>query len=158
MRSSRSVQLLATGLALAASTIAWPSRAEVDRINVDALGRVPNFSHATVASGQLVFVAGTLGTLPAARDLASGGVAAQTKQALENIDRILQAARTDRGNVLSCTVYLTDMAKFAEMNEAWLGFFGDRVPARATIGVQALAIGAAVEIACIAQRTVTTAG
>ena len=90
--------------------------------------------------------------------LASGGVPAQTKQALENIDRILEAARTDRGNVLSCTVYLADMARFAEMNEVWLAFFGDRVPARATIGVQALAIGAAVEIECVAQRTITTAG
>ena len=61
-------------------------------------------------------------------------------------------------NVLSCTVYLADMARFAEMNEVWLAFFGDRVPARATIGVQALAIGAAVEIECVAQRTITTAG
>jgi 2-iminobutanoate/2-iminopropanoate deaminase len=158
MRGSRSLRLLATGLALAASAIAWPSRAEVERINVDALGRNPNFSQATVASGALVFVAGTLGTLPASRDLAAGGVAGQTRQALENIDRILQAARTDRGNVLSCTVYLTDMAKFGEMNEAWLAFFGERVPARATIGVQALAIGAAVEIECVAQRTIATAG
>jgi 2-iminobutanoate/2-iminopropanoate deaminase len=138
--------------------MAWPSRAEVERINVDALGRLPNFSHATVASGQLVFVAGTLGTVPASRELAGGGVAGQTKQALENIDRILDAARTDRGNVLSCTVYLADLTKFAEMNEAWLQFFGDRVPARATIGVQALALGAAVEVECIAQRMVTTAG
>ena len=125
---------------------------------MEALGRLPAFSHATVASGQLVFVAGTLGTVPGTRDLASGGVAAQTKQALQNIDRILDAARTDRTNVLSCTVYLTDMTKFAEMNEAWMPFFGDRPPARATIGVQALAIGAAVEIECIAQRTVATAG
>ena len=158
MRASRSLRLVATGLALAASAIAWPSRAEVERINVDALGRNPNFSQATVASGQLVFVAGTLGTLLASRELASGGVAGQTKQALENIDRILDAARTDRGNVLSCTVYLTDMTKFAEMNEVWLAFFGQRVPARATIGVQALAIGAAVEIECVAQRTIATAG
>jgi 2-iminobutanoate/2-iminopropanoate deaminase len=158
MRSSRSLRLLATGFALASSAIAWPSRAEVERVNVDALGRNPNFSQATIASGQLVFVAGTLGTVPGTRDLATGGVTAQTKQALENIDRILEAARTNRGNVLSCTVYLTDMAKFGEMNEAWLAFYGDRVPARATIGVQALAIGAAVEVECIAQRTVTTAG
>jgi 2-iminobutanoate/2-iminopropanoate deaminase len=158
MRNSRSLRLLAASLALAASAIASPSRAEVERINVDALGRVANFSQATVASGQLVFVAGTLGTMPASRDLAGGGVAGQTKQALENIDRILDAARTNRGNVLSCTVYLTDMSKFAEMNEVWLQFFGDGVPARATIGVEALAIGALVEIACVAQRTVTTAG
>src|SRR5262245_9309658 len=72
MRSSRSVRLLATGLAMAASAIAWPLRGEVERINIDALGRNPNFSQATVAAGQLVFVAGTLGTMPASRDLAGG--------------------------------------------------------------------------------------
>lgn len=149
---------LAASFALAISALVAPSRAEVERINVDALGRLPAFSHATVASGQLVFVAGTLGTMPGTRDLATGGVAAQTRQALENFDRILDAARTNRGNVLSCTVYLTDMTRFGEMNEAWLPFFGDRPPARATIGVQALAIGALVEIECVAQRTVTTAG
>jgi 2-iminobutanoate/2-iminopropanoate deaminase len=155
---SRPLGPLFATLALAVAPIESPSRAEVERINVEALGRLPAFSHATVASGQLVFVAGTLGTVPGTRDLASGGVAAQTKQALQNIDRILDAARTDRTNVLSCTVYLTDMTKFGEMNEAWMPFFGDRPPARATIGVQALAIGAAVEIECIAQRTVATAG
>jgi 2-iminobutanoate/2-iminopropanoate deaminase len=157
MPGSRSLRLLATGFVLLSSA-ALPARAEVERINVDALGRVPNFSHATIASGQLVFVAGTLGTLPASREFAAGGVPGQTKQALENIDRILEAARTDRGNVLSCTVYLADMATFADMNQAWLAFFGDRVPARATIGVQALALGALVEIECVAQRTITTAG
>lgn len=154
----RFLNLVVAALTLAVVSTARPSLAEVERINVESLGRLPAFSHATVASGQLVFVAGTLGTVPGTPDLASGGVSAQTKQALANIDRILDAARTDRTNVLSCTVYLTDMTKFAEMNEAWIPFFGDRPPARATIGVQALALGAAVEIECIAQRTVTTAG
>ena len=158
MFRSWSLGRLSATLALAAVSITSPSRAEVERINVEELGRLPAFSHATVASGQLVFVAGTLGTVPGTGDLASGGVAAQTKQALQNIDRILDAARTDRTNILSCTVYLTDMTKFAEMNEAWMPFFGDRPPARATIGVQTLAIGAAVEIECVAQRTIATAG
>ena len=76
-------------------------------------------------SGQLVFIAGTLGIEPGAREIGRPAVSrAQTKQALENIDRILDAARTDRGNVLQCTVYLTDMTQFAEMNEAWMPFFG----------------------------------
>jgi reactive intermediate/imine deaminase len=134
------------------------ARAEVERINVDELGRLPAFSHATVASGQLVFIAGTLGTPPGAREVVSGGVGAQTKQALENIGRILAAARTSPSEVLRCTVYLTDMSRFAEMNEAWIPFFDGRPPARATIGVEALALDAAVEIECVAQRTITTAG
>ena len=153
-----------TPLQLAAATLvvsllaAAPSRAEVERINVEGLGRLPAFSHATVASGQLVFIAGTLGVAPGASEIVAGGVGAQTRQILDNIDRILTAARTNRGNVLQCTVYITDMTKFAEMNDAWMPFFGEAPPARATIGVAALARGAAVEIECIAQRTVATAG
>ena len=149
-------------LAIAALVVftfaALPSRGEVERINVEGMGRLQAFSHATVASGQLVFVAGTLGVAPGASEVVAGGVAAQTRQILENIDRILTAARTNRGNLLQCTVYLTDMTRFAEMNEAWMPFFGGAPPSRATIGVQALALGAAVEIECIAQRTVSTAG
>ena len=153
----RPLQLAATAL-VASILAAPPSRAEAERINVESLGRLPAFSHATVASGQLVFIAGTLGFAPGATELVAGGVGAQTKQILENIDRILDAAQTNRGNVLQCTVYLTDMTKFAEMNDAWMPFFGQAPPARATIGVAALARDAAVEIECVAQRTVATAG
>jgi 2-iminobutanoate/2-iminopropanoate deaminase len=158
MRRSRSLPHVLALLAVATAAFAATSRAEVERINVEGLGRLPAFSHATVASGQLVFVSGTLGIAPGSPELVAGGVAAQTKQVLENIDRILTAARTNRGNVLQCTVYLVDMTKFSEMNDVWMPFFGDRPPARATIGVQALARDAAVEIECVAQRTVATAG
>lgn len=156
-RVSSTVQLASVALVVSILA-ALPSRAQVERINVEGMGRLPAFSHATVASGQLVFIAGTLGVKPGASDVVAGGVGAQTRQILDNIDRILAAARTDRGNLLQCTVYLTDMTKFAEMNEAWMPFFGAAPPARATIGVQALALNASVEIECVAQRTVATAG
>jgi 2-iminobutanoate/2-iminopropanoate deaminase len=154
------VRLAAAAALLAVAAVAVPisARAEVERINVDELGRLPAFSHATVASGQLVFIAGTLGTRPGAREVVPGGVGPQTQQALENIGRILAAAHTSPSEVLKCTVYLTDMTKFAEMNEVWIPFFGGQPPARATIGVSALALDAAVEIECIAQRTIATAG
>jgi 2-iminobutanoate/2-iminopropanoate deaminase len=143
---------------VAVACLAAPAQAEVERINVEQLGRLPAFSHATVASGQLVFVAGTLGFAPGSTELVAGGVGPQTRQALDNIDRILAAARSTRFDVLTCTVYLTDMTKFSEMNDVWMKFFGERVPARATVGVAALARGGAVEIECIAQRTGPTVG
>jgi 2-iminobutanoate/2-iminopropanoate deaminase len=145
-------------VAQATFVTATSARAEVERINVDELGRLPAFSHATVASGQLVFVAGMLGTRPGANEVVPAGVGAQTRQALENIGRILAAAGTSPSEVLKCTVYLTDLTRFGEMNEAWIPFFGGRPPARATIGVAALVLDAAVEIECIAQRTIGTAG
>ena len=150
------VVILAVVVAALAVTAATASHAEVERVNVEELGRLPAFSHATVAAAPLVFVAGTLGTTPGSSDLIAGGVGPQTRQTLENIDRILAAAGSSRDDVLKCTVYLSDMTSFAEMNENWIPFFGGKPPARATIGVQALALGAAVEIECIAQRSGTS--
>lgn len=122
-----------------------------ERLNVDGLGRLPAFSHATVA-GDLIFVSGTLGTKAEAFELAEGGVGAQTTQALKNIERILAGAGAGLRDIAKVNVYLTDMSKFAEMNEAYLKIMGGEPPARTTIGVTGLALGAAVEIECVAQK------
>ena len=125
----------------------------VEHINLPGAVRLPAFSHAT-SDGNLIFVSGTLGTRgndPAQPNLPDG-VAAQTTQTLENIERILAAAGASRLDVLKCNVYLKDMTEFATMNETYIAFFGDPPPARTTVGVAALALGAAVEIECVAKR------
>ncbi len=124
---------------------------QVPRINVDALGRLPAFSHATTI-GDLVFVSGTLGTKPKSIELVDGGVGPQTTQIMDNVQVILEEAGSSMAQLAKCIVYLTDMNDFAAMNEAWLAAVGDAPPARATIGVNELALGAVVEIECIAAR------
>ena len=119
------------------------------RINVPGLARLPAFSHATVA-GDLLFIAGMLGTKDGALDLVEGGVAAQTRKALENIGLVLAAAGATYADLAKVTVYLADIADFGVMNEAYLGVIGDEPPARITVGGVALALGAAVEIDSIA--------
>ncbi len=128
-----------------------PLSAQPPRINTDELPRLEAFSHATRV-GELIFVAGTLGTVGQSFDLASGGIGPQTTQALRNIETILEAAGSDLAHLAKCTVYLTDMANFDQMNAAWVAVLGDSPPARATIESPTLALGAAVEIECIAQR------
>ncbi len=123
----------------------------IGKLNVSGLGRLPAFCHATVA-GDFVFVSGTLGTRADSFELVEGGTGPQTAQTLENIARILAGARAGKQDVVKVNVFLTDMATFPEMNEAYLAFFGDDPPARITVGCSALAIGAAVEIDCIAYR------
>jgi len=120
------------------------------KVNVEGVGRLAAFSHATVAGG-LVFVSGMLGTLPGGFDLAPGGTAGQTRQALENIRAILAGAGARLEDVVKVNVFLTDMTTFAEMNRAYLAFFPGEPPARITVGCTALALGAAVEMDCIAQ-------
>lgn len=117
----------------------------------EGLGRLPQFSHATVA-GDLIFVSGTLGTVGGSFDLAPGGTGAQTAQTLRNIETILRAAGASLQDVVKVSVYLADMSTFGEMNEAYGTFFPEDPPARITVGGAVLALGAAVEIECIARR------
>jgi reactive intermediate/imine deaminase len=131
------------GLPLAAA--AEPPR----RVVVEGLGRLPAFSHATVA-GELVFVSGTLGTLPGGFELAAGGAGAQTAQALRNVETILASQGAALADAAKCTVFLRDMQDFAAMNEAWIPFFAGSPPARTTIAAAGLALGALVEVECIA--------
>jgi 2-iminobutanoate/2-iminopropanoate deaminase len=118
-------------------------------VNVDGLGRFPAFSHAMVA-GDHVYVSGTLGTLGDGFDLAPGGAGPQTMQTLRNIERILEGCGASVADVVKMQVFLTDMATFPEMNEAYLAVLGEHRPARITVGCAALALGAAVEIDCVA--------
>jgi 3-oxoadipate enol-lactonase len=119
----------------------------VERLVVDGLGRLPQFSHAGIA-GDLVFVAGTL---------VPGGVGPETTQTLANIERILVAAGLAWDDVAKVNVYLADMAEFAAMNEAYAAFFPGEPPARITVGGLDLALGARVEVDCVAQRPSTSA-
>ena len=105
---------------------------------------------AGIRIGSLVFTAGQLGIIPATGDLATGGIEAETHQALENINAILLAAGTSIAQVVKTTVFLRDMNDFSRMNKIYAEFFVTPYPARSTIQVAALPKGAAVEIEAIA--------
>ena len=121
------------------------------KLNVEALGRLPAFCHAVVAGG-FVHVSGTLGTKAGTFELAEGGTGPQTEQTLRNIEQILAEAGASLDDVVKVNVYLADMQTFREMNEAYAGVMGDDPPARITVGGVDLALGAAVEIDCIAYK------
>lgn len=108
------------------------------------------YSQAWVA-GNLVFTAGQLGIAPGTRQIVSGGIAEQTRQALRNIAAILDAAGSSLDRVVKTTVFLTDLTDFPALNAVYLEFFatGDP-PARSTVEVTGLAAGALVEIEAIA--------
>jgi len=122
------------------------------KVNVDGVARLPAFCHAVIA-GQQVFVSGMLGAKPGTMELVEGGIAAQTTQAIRNIEEILAACGTGLADVVKINVFLTEMAQFGAMNEAYLAAIGDDPPARITVGCSGLALGAAVEMDCIAVLT-----
>jgi 2-iminobutanoate/2-iminopropanoate deaminase len=109
------------------------------------------FSQVVEANG-FVFLAGQVGDLPGAHGAVPGGIEAETRAMLDNVGRLLQAAGLGYGDVVRCTVYLRDFADFAAMNTVYREYFPTDPPARATVGVTALAADYAIEIEVIAAR------
>lgn len=103
-----------------------------------------------VRTGNLLFVSGQIALNPAGEFLADS-VAAETKQVLRNLQKILATENLTLANVVKTTVFLTDIADFAQVNEVYAEFFGEHKPARACVAVQALPKGARVEIEAVAE-------
>lgn len=99
---------------------------------------------------QLIFTAGQLGLDPVSMELVPGGIEAETRQALTNIQNVLEAAGSSLDLVLKTTVFLRNMGDFAQMNAIYGEFFSKNFPARSTVQVAALPKNGAVEIEAIA--------
>ena len=120
-------------------------------VNVEGLARLPAFSHAVVA-GDFIYVSGTLGVKLNSMELVEGGIGPETTQTLHHIKTILEACGASLNDVVKVSVFLADMGTFVDMNEAYLKVMGSDPPARITVGRADLALGAAVEIDCIAYK------
>ncbi|HEY9121978.1 MAG TPA: RidA family protein [Brevefilum sp.] len=105
---------------------------------------------AGVSTGHLVFTAGQLGMDPKTGDLVEGGIQAQTRQALNNLKAVLEAAGSRLELVVKTTVFLKDINAFGQMNEVYGTFFTENFPARSAFQVAALPKGADVEIEAVA--------
>src|SRR5207253_8963333 len=103
-----------------------------------------------IRSGDRVYASGQVGTEPATGRLIDGDVAAQAERAFNNVEAVLRAAGKSLDDVVKVNVYLTDMRNFAAMNEVYARRFAAPYPARTTVAVVALPLGAAVEIEMIA--------
>jgi reactive intermediate/imine deaminase len=120
---------------------------------------VAPFSHAVEADGWVILT-GQMPTDPAAPDAPlPEGVEAQTRAVMRNLEIVLKGVGLDLSHVVQMRAYLTEFERdYAAFNETYQGFFPpDRRPARTTVGVTALAVGALVEIDCIARRPDGTA-
>ena len=114
----------------------------------NAPGAIGPYSQANVHGG-VIYVSGQLPLDTATGKIVEGDVGEQTKKVLENLKAIVEEAGSNLGNVLKCTVLLTDMANFAKMNEVYGKFFPENPPARICYEVCALPLGAEVEIDAI---------
>jgi len=107
------------------------------------------FSQVVEANG-FVFLAGQVGDAPGSQGAVPGGIEAETRQTLDNIREILERSGSSMDRVVKCTVMLADMAEWPRMNPIYASYFPGPKPARSALGANGLALGARVEIECIA--------
>jgi len=103
-----------------------------------------------VKVGNILYLSGQLGNVPGTRQLADTGITGQTRQTLENIKATLTAAGSSMERVFKCTVFLSNIADYAAMNAVYAAYFPKDPPARSTVAGSGLALGARVEIECLA--------
>ena len=120
-------------------------------ISAPGAAAVGPYSHA-IDDGRHVFLSGQTPLDPATGELVQGDVAAQTRQCFANLRDVLEAAGLGLRDAVQARVYLTDMNDFAAMNGAYAEHFEPPYPARTTIGVASLPLGATVEIDLVAVR------
>ncbi len=113
------------------------------------------YSQAIEVNG-LVFCSGQVGIVPESGKLVDGDAGAQTQQIMENLGTVLRAADLSFADVAKTTLYLLDMGDFAMVNAVYAQYFNDSKPARATVAVSALPLGAKVEIDATAVRPTTS--
>ena len=141
-----------------------PTETDIRNIVSDVLAERAGIRHVTkgetigpyspaVEVGRFVFLSGQIGMDPATRSMAGDDIASQTRQALKNIGQLLADVGLDSSAVIQCTVYLTDIRNFQQMNVLYGGYFSEgKYPARTTVEVSALPAGALIEIAAIAYK------
>lgn len=108
------------------------------------------FSQA-VRVGDVLYLSGALGNVPGKMELVPGGMEAETRQMMENIGAVLKENGLTFDDVFKCLVMMSDMSKWGDFNKVYLTYFKpDRLPARSAFGANALALGAQVEVECMA--------
>lgn len=123
----------------------------MDFIHTDHAPRAIGPYSQAVAVGNMIYTAGQIALEPESGQVVEGGIREQTVRVLENLRAVLQAAGSDLGRVLKTTVFLADMADFAEMNDIYARAFGNHKPARSTVAVAGLPRGVRVEIEVVAE-------
>ncbi|MEM1042145.1 MAG: RidA family protein [Bacteroidota bacterium] len=105
-----------------------------------------------ILSGNTLYCSGQIAFVPETGELLHGDIEAETARVLDNLGAVLRAGGMTYEDVVSCTVYLTDINDYGQVNEVYARYFSESPPARQAVEVSALPRGARVEIACTAVR------
>jgi reactive intermediate/imine deaminase len=96
-----------------------------------------------------IYLSGNIGNIPGKMELVSGGIKAETRQTMENIKAAVELAGSSMDRIVKCTIFIDDISEWGEVNDVYRTYF-DVPPARSAFGADGLALGAKLEIDCIA--------
>ncbi len=149
MTAAPAVRRLALAACVALAGCGPSPEAPVDPVFIPVAGdRALPFS-AAVRVGDMLYLSGQIGT-DSTGGLVAGGIEPETRQTMENIRAVLEANGSSMSRVVKCLVMLADMAEWGAMNRVYVTFFPEHLPARSAMGASGLALGARVEIECLA--------
>ncbi|KGR79913.1 RidA family protein [Ureibacillus manganicus] len=117
-------------------------------------GAKPNGGHYSPATekGNFVFISGQLPVNPFTGEKCQGDIVSQTKQVLENLDTVLEAAGTSKENIMKVTLFISDISHWDTVNEVYKQYFGDHKPARSIVPTKELHFGFEIELEAIAYK------
>jgi 2-iminobutanoate/2-iminopropanoate deaminase len=146
-RFARSLRLPAAAVLSSCGEVRSASSREPTFIPVPGARALP-FS-AAVRVGDMLYLSGQLGT-DSTGSLVAGGIAPETRQAMANIRAVVEQNGSSMDRVVKCLVMLADMKEWGAMNQVYVTYFSGHLPARSALGASGLALGARVEIECLA--------
>jgi reactive intermediate/imine deaminase len=146
MRSAIAVLAL-----LASAGSAWSGdRPEVEYLSSESTTKLNLPFSEAVRVGNVLYLSGMVGIAPGTRTIVPGGIEAETRQIFDSMKALLERNGSSLEQVFKCTVMLNDMSEWPKLNAVYVTYFKKNLPARSAMGVTALALGAKVEIECLA--------
>ncbi len=115
-----------------------------------APGAIAHYSQGVIFEGKLVYTAGQIPANPETGEIIGSTIEDQTRQTMENLKEVVEAAGSSLGNVIKTTVFIRDMGDFLKMNDVYTTYFKSDPPARSTVAVSGLPKDVLVEIECLA--------
>ena len=144
-------RMLVTLVAAAFSVAAEAAKPRVEFLTSPATTNADLPFSEAVRVDNTLYLSGKIGVTPGTRNVVPGGIKAETKQVMDSIKEVLERNGSSLTQVVKCTVMLADMKEWDDMNSVYVTYFPKgRRPARSALGVNGLALGARVEIECIA--------
>ena len=146
----KTIYLAGALLLLFTSCQTKPAKTEIEHYRSEEMASLGLPFSDAVRVDNMLYLSGVIGMLPGKMELVEGGLEAEAKQIMENIKKVLEANGSSLENAVKFTVFIDDINRWSDFNKVYVEYFPGKKPARSAFGAEGLALGAAVEVECIA--------